>query len=309
MLRTIPIRQYTTRQLDLDKIREIANNPELAEGQVFDFGKFVIARSGKNHNGTDITAEGQRAAVEKWIGKAILFEDHIMESDNQIGRIYESWIEEQDGETVTLGRGYGIITDDHQDLFARIKNRIHSELSCGYEPVRSLCSLCDNELDRTTYTCPQGHGEDTDGFFCKDVEFNPHHLSFTGNPAVEGAGLVAASRGAEPTENAPVSMKQEQQDRLQVLAKDGEVLRQWANREFVTWYKRNRPATPDSEIKSIANRLTAREMMQFANVEETRFRESIGSGKQVSETPTDDKPDEVVTYGDVNAIYKDRSKD
>lgn len=293
MLRNITIRQYTTRQLDMQKIRSVANNPELDESQVFDFGTFIIARSGRNHNNTEITADGQKAAVEQWIGKAILFEDHKLESPNQIGRIYDAWVDKQDGETVTLGRGFGIVTDDHKDLFSRIKNRIHSELSCGYEPVRSLCSLCEHELDLSTNSCPQGHGIGMDGFYARDVEFMPNHLSFTANPAVEGAGLVAASR------------TNSQHDQL---TKDGETFRTWACKEFITWYKRNNPTTSDDETKNLANRLSAKEMLTFARVEESKFRETLGSGKQLSVTTKEDEQEELITFKDIKDIYQNRSK-
>lgn len=280
-MRITPIRENRSTDIDLDKIRRVAGNGDLSEADVFDFGVFVIARSGVNRNATDITAEGQRGAVAGWIGRPIYFRDHETEADNQIGRIYDAWTDDRSGETVTLGRGYGVKTDDLKDVFARISAGVHREMSCGYEPVRSVCSACDSDLDSQTFsTCPKGHRVGSDGVFAKDIEFQPDHISFVGRPAVEGAGLVLASADHA---------------RLSRLAQDGETFREWASSEFRRWYQRSNPTATADESETLSEKLSAREMVALARIERARFAEALPDGRQVTIATPDPEAESVTT--------------
>ena len=184
--RLATIRQYGTGSVDIETIRKIAGNDNLTEGDVFDFPVFIIARSGINRNHSDITPESQRAAVNEWVGKAILYRDHESSSSNQIGRIYAAWTEDRPGETVTLGKGYGIRTDDLADVYKRIEGGIHREMSCAYEPTKSVCSECNADLvGHQRMDCPNGHVIGVDAH-ARDLEFQPDHISFVAGLPLKG---------------------------------------------------------------------------------------------------------------------------
>lgn len=299
-MRQTTIRQNQASNIDLDAIKKLAGNDRLSENDVFDFGTFVIARSGLNRNHSDITPEAQKSAVKNWIGKAILFHDHESNSANQIGRIYEAWTEDRDGETVTLGKGFGIKTDDHKDIFARIENRIHSEMSCAYEPIKSICSACNADLVGFS-ECPNGHAIGKDAHIM-DVEFLPDHISFVGRPAVVGAGLIAAEAeqkvlrifGLDSIDEAEQTVTELRRD-----AEDGKEFRAFARTEFIKWHRMvldNPWAT--NEIESLADKLTAKEMIRLARIDKDRFHSVIPDGKQMTEasnkneveSSTDDEP-------------------
>lgn len=297
------IREYQS-DLDLNAVRKVAGNSELTAEQVFNFGTFVIARSGKNHNATEITAEGQRAAVDAWIGKAILLRDHEMQTENQIGRIYAAWIEEDGNAVVTKGKGFGVRTDDHADIFARIENGIHREMSCGYDPIKSLCSSCGSELDSKSFSaCPNGHKVGVDGVIARDVEFSPDHISFVARPAVEGAGLVAASRTEILRQ---YGIQDESDETIQTLIEDGRTMHEWAANEFRKYYIRNNPG---ADAETITKRLSARDLMNLARVEKDRLSEALGDGsQQVAATKADPAPADVSTleYQSIEDLYKAR---
>ncbi|MBP7746918.1 MAG: hypothetical protein KA383_12380 [Phycisphaerae bacterium] len=283
-LRVTPIREHSATAPDLDKIRAVAGNADLAADDVFDFGVFVIARSGVNRNATDITPEGQRAAVDEWIGKPIYFRDHETEAANQIGRIYDAWIEDQAGETVTMGRGYGIRTDDLRDVFARIENGIHREMSCGYEPVRSVCSACGADLDAPSFNaCPKGHRVGSDGVYARDLAFVPDHISFVGRPAVEGAGIVSAADvvriirqyAADPTPPPELAGV------LSELA-DARDFRDHAQAEFRRYARSNLPDLTESDLSEICERLSARNLLRLARAEKARLTADLPDGKQLT---------------------------
>lgn len=278
--------------IDLAKVRNVAGNDNLAETDVFDFGTFIIARSGLNRNHSEITPEGQRAAVDDWIGKPIYYRDHETETANQIGRIYDAWTEDRPGETVTVGRGFGVITDDHRDIFTRIKNGIHREMSCAYEPVHSLCSDCRSEL--VNDVCPNGHAD----AHILDVEFKPDHVSFVGRPAVEGAGLIAAAAeekvlrifGVENIDEAENSIRELRRD-----AADGREFRAFARNEFTKWHRiANRDASSD-EIESLADKLTAKEMIRLARIDKDRFHSVIPDGRQLTQHAANDDSSEDIS--------------
>ncbi len=288
-MKTTIVKQYTKSPIDLELIKKIAGNANLTTEEIFQFPTFIIARSGLNRNHSDITPEGQRTAAKQWIGKAILFRDHESSSSNQIGRIYDSWVEEVNGETITYGKGYGILTSDHKDIYKRIENRIHSEMSCAYEIVKSVCSECGADLIGSQKNeCPQGHviGQNA---HARDLEFIPDHISFVGRPGVEGAGLVASedqqrmlkvfsSIGNNP-EEIETNLKALKRD-----AEDGREFRVWAADEFVKWYTMSNPEANSDAVNTLAEKLTVREMLALGRIEKERFHEVMPSGKQFCET-------------------------
>ena len=292
MIREIPIRQYQQATIDLNKIRAVAGNPDLQESEVFDFPPFVICRSGRNHNRTDITGEGQRAAVGEWVGKPVYFKDHEMKADNQIGRIYDAWVKDEGGATVTYGRAFAVKTDDDADLQAKIRNRQHKEMSCAYDVVKSACSVCGT--DTTTAHCVT-HEKQSD-YMARDLAFAPHHLSFTGDPAVPGSGLVTHAREQQD----PEALKTLTRD-----AEDGREFRRWASAEFAKWYGLANPGVHQDEVKGLTEKLSAREMVTLARVQHERFKEIIPDGRQQLTAPQDaTAPSEGPQFKNVNDYFR-----
>lgn len=310
-MRVIELREHRT--IDMTKVRAVAMNPDLTENEVFDFGTFIICRSGVNRNHTDITGEGQKIAAKDWIGKAILFRDHESESDNQIGRIYDAWTEDRPGEVVTLGKGFGVLTDDLADLYKRIENGIHREMSCAYEPVKSICSECNADLigDRLL-NCSNGHAVGRDGTYAKDVEFKPDHISFVGRPAVEGAGLIAASDEkkllrifAELGGDPEATIRELRRD-----ADDGKAYREFVTDEFTKWFGLANPDAEQDEISNLAGKLSAKEMCRLARIEKERFHEMLPQGgkQMMSSSPEPDEQaetiDEPISLRDIASAMK-----
>ena len=289
-MKTITIKQFSKSPIDLEAIQKIAGNNNLTEEEIFHFPTFIIARSGLNRNHSDITSEGQKAAAKNWIGKAILFKDHESSSSNQIGRIYDAWTEDLENETVTYGKGFGVLTDDHRDIYKRIENRIHSEMSCAYEIVKSVCSECESELiGNNRMDCPNGHviGKDA---HARDLEFIPDHISFVGRPGVEGAGLIASADQQRMLKvfSSIGNNPQEIEDNLKALqrdAEDGREFRVWASDEFTKWYTMSNPEIKSDDVNTLASKLTVKEMLSIGRIEKERFHEVMPSGKQFCESP------------------------
>lgn len=293
-MRTSTIRQNASDAPDMDKIRKVAGKPDLNEGDVFNFPVFVIARSGINRNHSDITGEAQKAAVKEWVGKAILYRDHESSSSNQIGRIYDAWTEDRPGETVTLGKGYGIRTHDLESIFKRIEGGIHREMSCGYEPTKSVCSNCNADLaGPSRMDCPNGHVMGRDAH-ARDLAFQPDHISFVARPAVEGAGVVHVTGEAirlymETGKGDLPNDLTETLSGLRRAADDGRIFREWVTAQFIKWHRMVLDDPwPVQEIEELASKLTAKEMIRLGRIERDRFSEVIPTGQQLSQASIHD---------------------
>jgi len=297
MIRQTVIRQYDQQSFDLDKIRQVAGadvNPD----DVYDIGKFIIARSGRNNNRTDITSEAQKSAVTAWIGKPVYYNGHKYDTDNQVGRIYEAWTEDKDGETLTYGRAYGAKTKDDKDEARRtkIQNRINREMSCGYECSKSVCSICGNDVTKSKGICIS-HANQPD-YYAKDIEIVPNHVAFVGDPAVDGCGLCTHSR------------KDADDTALRMLADDGKTFRTWTCAEFAKWYRLNNRNATIEEIETLTGKLSAKEMVTFARLEQSRFQEVIPTGAQQLTAPseTTEQTTNAPKYKSIKDIFKQEDK-
>ncbi len=271
-MRIIPIQQFNRQTIDLDKIRADAGNPDLQESDIFDFPKFLICRNGMTANGDEISAEAQRSAVSQWVGKPIVIDHDLKHTNQQVGRIYDAWVEETNGETVTYGRAWALKAKDdkEKDLQKKIKNRQHREMSLAANINRAICSSCKSNLELPRFACPKG---------CPDghpihQDITPVHVSFVADPAVEGAGLVTHSSANSGDDQS-----------LHRLAEDGRLFREWTTNEFSKWYRLNNKTISAEEIKTLTDKLSAREMLTFARIEQDRYREAIPSGEQQLTAP------------------------
>ncbi len=290
MLRDVQLRYYDT-QPNMDKIRAVAGNPNLQPDQVLSFD-FIIANDKLNRNHSVIHSDGQKKAVDKWVGLPILYRDHDDKTvTNQIGRIYNAFVETRGDGVYTLGRGYSVRTDDLKDILSKIENGINREMSCAYEPIKSVCSKCNVDLVGNSRTdCPQGHIP-RDGHIV-DLEFTPAHLSFVARPAVDNAGVIHAQEIAN----------------LRLLADDGRVYRSFAEQEFIKWFSIKNPAIDAEEVKKMANKMTAQELLRLAGISEQSFRETIGDGSQLVQMSEEPRKESIPVYKNVKDIFNQRRK-
>ncbi len=320
MNKTIPIKAFASQSGDIDKVRTVSGNADLTEESVYFFPSFMICKSGENRNATEITADAQKSVITDWIGKPIYLEDHKMESKNKIGRIYNSWIEERNGCVESWGSAYSMRTPERESLFADCDGRIQQEMSCGYDCRRSICSVCEADIDLASQpafygVCPNGHTAGQEGCYFKDVDIAPDHVSFVGRPAVEGAGLVAAEAVDAATLKTFMTTGQgevpadvsEALHELRRDAEDGKEFRSWAEAEFKRWFTTNNRDMTDDEITSMTEGLSAKHMMRLARIEKERFHEVMPDGSQQTVVETQGQED-TTDYQNEQDILRGRSK-
>lgn len=267
---------------DFSKIEALIGS-EVNPDEIFDFGSFVICRSGATRNPVVISDEGQRKAVDKWIGKPILLKGHDYQSTtNQIGRIYDAWIEERDGETYTMGRGFAPRTESDKDIHTKIKYRQHIEMSCGFDPIKSVCSVCNSEINQEKRICGNGHSVGEDGCISIDLEFEPHHIAFVGDPAIPQAGLVAAHRITE----AELTVMQRD-------AEDGRKYRESLIHAFAAEYRKSHFDASDDEINGLVRNMAADGIQKLtATIAERRTFADLPKGQQSAANRNEDEPED-----------------
>ena len=142
---------------------------------------------------------------ELFIGKTVV-KDHDPRSDNQIARIYETYLK-QDAEAITpagetytqlIAKCYMIKTASNADLIAEINAGIRKEVSLGCRITKAVCSICDT--DNVKSYCKHFPGqsyEEKTCFFMLEEPKDAYELSFVAVPAQREAGTVK-SYGNEP---------------------------------------------------------------------------------------------------------------
>lgn len=135
---------------------------------------------------------------ELFIGKTVV-KDHVHKSDNQIARIYQTYLKEDvtsitpTGEPYTqlIAKCYMIKTASNADLIAEINAGIRKEVSLGCRITKATCSIC--EKDNAQEYCSHFPGQTYDGetcFFKLEEPKDAYELSFVAIPAQKEAGTV-----------------------------------------------------------------------------------------------------------------------
>lgn len=140
-----------------------------------------------------------------FIGRTVV-KDHDPRSDNQIARIFETYLQ-QDTDSITpageiytqlIAKCYMIKTASNADLIAEINAGIRKEVSLGCKIAKAVCSVCgtDNAKSYCKHFPGQTYDEKT-CFFMLEQPKDAYELSFVAIPAQREAGTVK-SYGSEP---------------------------------------------------------------------------------------------------------------
>jgi hypothetical protein len=276
---SIPIQFQTATNDDLTKIRSDAGNPDLTADDVVIFGRSMIARTDVIANDCEFTRESLVNAAPTFIGKPLNFDHEYRPASSQIGRIHSAWTEDHGEVTYLFVKAYAIKTESDADLHRKLLNRQHREQSMGIQVRFGLCKECGSDLGAVVDRCSKHPNAP---MIVK--EFSGDHVSYVGDPAVEGAGVLHNSKNngeqiifrlldVENLEQASASIRELRRD-----AEDGRAYRELIQNEFVKWFGLSHIDASDDEIKTLANKLSATEMTRLAQIERDRVHELLPSG-------------------------------
>ena len=154
---------------DLRKINKFTLSP-LKEDEVFTFKVIMGDNEIDDRNFEPFNLNALKDLKKLYIGKTMI-KDHRRIADNQIARVYETELIQNDttkmtkaGEIYTqlIAKCYMVKTSSNADLIQEIKAGIKKEVSTGCKPKHAFCSICGT--DNTKTYCPHywGHEYDTD---------------------------------------------------------------------------------------------------------------------------------------------------
>ena len=135
-----------------------------------------------------------------FVGKTGIF-DHSMKSADQKARIFETFVEKEDGKLTADGetfynlkaRAYMLRSDDNQPLIDEIDAGIKKEVSVSCSMGESICSVCGK--DKRKGGCNHISGRKYDGKTAYTVLGAPtdaYEFSFVAVPAQREAGVTKA---------------------------------------------------------------------------------------------------------------------
>ena len=125
-----------------------------------------------------------------FIGKTGIV-DHRWSSDNQVARIFQTQVVQEDGVSYIKAWAYIRRGGSADEIIADIEAGIKKEVSVGCAMGRSVCSVCGGEYG----VCGHQKGESYDGQVCCAVLCEPmdaYEFSFVAVPAQRDAGVLKA---------------------------------------------------------------------------------------------------------------------
>ena len=130
------------------------------------------------------------ALAKLFIGKTGIV-DHQWRSDNQVARIFQTQVVQQDGVSYIKAWAYIRRGGQSDEIIADIEAGIKKEVSVGCAMGMAVCSVCGSEYG----TCGHSKGESYDGQVCHAILKEPmdaYEFSFVAVPAQRDAGVMKA---------------------------------------------------------------------------------------------------------------------
>ena len=187
---------------DLKKINKLTLSPLSAE-EVFTFKVIMGDNELDDRNYEPFNLNALKDLKRLYVGKTMI-KDHRRTADNQIARIYDTELLQEDtskftgaGEIYTqlIAKCYMVKTNSNADLIQEIKAGIKKEVSTGCKPKHAYCSICGT--DNTKTYCPHIWGREYDTatgkkicYFTLDGAKEAYELSFVAVPAQPRAGTT-----------------------------------------------------------------------------------------------------------------------
>ncbi len=128
------------------------------------------------------------ALAKLFIGKTGII-DHCWSSDNQVARIFQTQVVQEDGVSYIKAWAYIRRGSHTEEIIADIEAGIKKEVSVGCAMGRSVCSVCGSDYG----TCGHQKGEYYDGQLCCAILKEPmdaYEFSFVAVPAQRDAGVI-----------------------------------------------------------------------------------------------------------------------
>jgi hypothetical protein len=272
---------------DLAKINQYTRR-EMSQDELYIFNVTLCSNDiDRDYEKFSVEALGEMA--ELFVGKTCI-EDHSMKSSDQKARIFDTYIEKQEGKMTAdgeqlyylKGRAYMLKNDDNKQLIDEIDAGIKKEVSVSCSMGSNTCSICGK--DRRYDRCEHINGKMYGSKLCYSILSNAidaYELSFVAVPAQRDSGVTKsfAIKGSENMvdiiktindvdEEVTISKSQAKQlssyiDDLKEEARLGEEYKKQLSKDVVKLFAMNFPNIDTNIVSSVASVMTTKELLGF----------------------------------------------
>ena len=274
---------------DMEKINALSRR-ELSEDEVYIFTlRLCDNEVDRDYECFSVQSLNELAVLFK--GKTGIF-DHSMKSADQKARIFDSYVEKQEGQTTLYGdalyalkaKAYMLRSEKNAELISEIDAGIKKEVSVSCSVEKSVCSVCGK--DRKLQPCEHRNGKSYKGKLCYtilDGAKDAYEFSFVAVPAQKNAGVTksftineeknmedtvklikACEGGVELSEKQSASLKS-YIEKLEDDAALGEEYKRDMQKDVVRLMSLKLPELDREIISSVTSVMTAKELKAFKN--------------------------------------------
>lgn len=189
-------KSLNTTTSDLEKIRQYTTK-DFDENELFIFN-LTLCSNDVDRDYEKFSIEALHQLQKLFVGKTGI-SDHSMKSADQKARIFDTFVEKQQGKTTLDGeplyclkaKAYMVRNDENQSFITEIEAGIKKEISVSCSMGSNVCSVCGN--DRNVSRCSHVNGKVYDSKLCYGIlsdARDAYEFSFVAVPAQRGAGVT-----------------------------------------------------------------------------------------------------------------------
>lgn len=275
---------------DLEKINQFSRR-ELSADEVYTFN-VTLCNNDIDRDFEKFSVEALNEMAKLFVGKTGI-SDHSMKSSDQKARIFDAYVEKQDGEFTADGeelyclkaKAYMLNNDDNKNLIDEIDAGIKKEVSVSCSMGSAKCSICG--ADKRNEHCGHILGRSYKGKLCFSILSNAgdaYEFSFVAVPAQRGAGVTKSFDFNEEVINTNdiiksinscddevvISKSQAKElsayiDGLKQEAELGEEYKKQLTKEVVGLLSKALPNLDGELLMSVTSVMTTKELLGFKN--------------------------------------------
>lgn len=272
---------------DMAKINQFSRR-ELTPDEVYTFN-VTLCNNDVDRDYEKFSINALNEMAQLFVGKTGI-SDHSMKSSDQKARIYECFVEKEEGKLTQDGepfyclkaKAYMLNNEDNKALIDEIDAGIKKEVSVSCSMGSSVCSICGK--DKRIERCEHINGRSYNGKLCFSILDNAsdaYEFSFVAVPAQREAGITKSFKLKEEAKtgeiiksmveadgDVTISKKQAKElsayiDSLKDEARLGEEYKKQLSKEVISLFAKSFPNMDSQLFSSITSVMTTKELLGF----------------------------------------------
>lgn len=287
-MRECLIQKGVATSTDMQKISQFTRR-EMSEDELYIFN-VTLCNNDIDRDNEKFSVNALNQLAPMFVGKTGIA-DHSMRSADQKARIFDAWVEKQDGINTADGedlyclkaKAYMLNNDTNRALIDEIDAGIKKEVSVSCAMTKSICSICGK--DKRHERCEHIVGKEYGGKMCYtilDDASDAYEFSFVAVPAQRQAGITKSFDTKEDNMDNIIksicacdnditltkSQARELSSYIDTLKEEAvlaEDYKKQLSKEVVALFAKSFPNMDKSLFASITSVMTTKELVGFKN--------------------------------------------